>query len=171
MKLNSIKLDGRFKKQLKGRIEAHSFEVGILKDAPHKLPQSKAKGLKSMAGGPSRKTGRRYSGVTIAEVSEDIRKNMRIDFYRRPFKMKSNREIVKFSNQFLKSIMTPNGNIKEKKRLENLLQAIVRNPILRGEYGVNTIATASRKGFNRLMIDTGQLFKAITAQVRKTKRV
>jgi hypothetical protein len=169
MKAGSIKLDGRFFKQVKGRVEGHSFEVGILQDGPHKRPQSKTKGLTSLAGGPTRKKGRKPSGVTISEVSEDIRKRMNINFYQRPFKMKSNREILRFSNAFLKSIMTPSGNMKEKKRLENLLQAIVRNPITRGDYGINTIKTASAKGFNRLMIDTGQLFKAITAKVKKNR--
>jgi uncharacterized protein YggU (UPF0235/DUF167 family) len=167
MKKTSLKLDGRFKKQVKGRIEGHVFDVGILQDAPHKLPRSKKDGLSALGGGPVRKKGRKDSGVSLAEVSESIRKDIKINFYQRPFKMKANREILRFSKAFLKSVMTPSGNMKEKKRVENLLQAIVRNPILRGDYGINAVATATRKGFNRLMIDTGQLFKGITAKVRR----
>lgn len=54
-----------------------------------------------------------------------------------------------------------------KKRLENLLQAIVRNPILRLEYGKNTATAADNKGFDRHLFDTGQMFKAITARAKR----
>jgi hypothetical protein len=169
MKKASLKLDGRFKKQVKGRVEGHIFDVGILENKAHKLPRSKKEGLSAYAGGPVRKKSRIGSGATLAEVSEDVRKNLKINFYQRPFRMKANKDILRFSKVFIKSIMTDNGTIKEKRRLENLLQAIVRNPILRGDYGINTIATASRKGFNRLMIDTGQLFNGIKARVGKRR--
>jgi hypothetical protein len=56
----------------------------------------------------------------------------------------------------------------ELKRLgfETCLQAIVRNPILKGEYGRNSRLTQKIKGFNRYMIDTAQLFKNIKADVK-----
>jgi hypothetical protein len=47
------------------------------------------------------------------------------------------------------------------------LQAIVRNPILRGDYGKNKKETIKRKGFDRYMIDTGQFFNSIIARVTK----
>jgi hypothetical protein len=51
--------------------------------------------------------------------------------------------------------------------LTNAIQAIVRNPILRGDYGRNNLFTQKVKGFNRLMIDTGQFFNNIKARVFK----
>jgi hypothetical protein len=167
MRVGSLKLDGRFMKQVKGRVEGHVFEVGILENSPHKEALSKKEGLTSLAGGPARKKSRANSGLTLSDVSESLRKESGINFYQRPFKMRTNKEILRFSKAFLKSVMTPNGNMKEKRRVENLLQAIVRNPILRGDYGINKRATAARKGFNRFMIDTGQLFKGIKAKVKK----
>ncbi len=53
-----------------------------------------------------------------------------------------------------------------RKRCENLLQAIVRNPILRGEYGKQGRSTTRTKGFYSPMIDTAQLFKSIKASVK-----
>jgi hypothetical protein len=55
----------------------------------------------------------------------------------------------------------------EMKRVQNLLQAVIRNPILRGDYGRNAMSTARNKGFNRLFIDTGQFFRAIKAKVTR----
>lgn len=48
-------------------------------------------------------------------------------------------------------------------RLENASQALVRNPILRGDYNPNSSAWAKRKGFNHWGIATGTIFKNITA--------
>jgi len=159
------KLDKRFEKQARGRIERFSFDVGVLQDRPHKVAKPASRGLKSFAGGAARKTGSKSSGQSIAEVSESLRKETRINFYTKPFSSRNNAEIVRFVASFFK-LISQGGKLKEKKRLENLLQAVVRNPILRGDYGRNSKQTENRKGFNRFMIDTGQLFKAIVARVR-----
>ena len=67
---------------------------------------------------------------------------------------------MKFTDAFFKLAF----GASEKKRAENLLQACVRNPIRAGEYGPNSPLTVLIKGFDRAMIDTGQLFKAIKAR-------
>lgn len=154
----TIKLDKRFAKQAKGVFEKYAFQVGILQDAPHKLP---GKGLKSYAGGPARKTSNKPSGMTISQVSEDLRKKTGINLYTAPFSSKKNKDILDFVKEFMQ-VCTGKS---QPKRAENLLQAIVRNPILRGDYGRNTPITAKIKGFNRYLIDTAQFFKAITAKV------
>ncbi len=181
-----IKLDGRVEKQIRGRIDRFSFEVGVLEDGPHKLALSANRarkqgwkknnalkpsaalalgGLKSFAGGPARKVGTKSSGLTISQVSERLRKESGVNFYSKPWKSRQNADLLKVIRSFMK-LLSLKGVIQEKKRLENALQAVVRNPILRGEYGSNSSATAKRKGFNRFMIDTAQLFKAIKAKVR-----
>lgn len=186
----TLKLDGRFKKQLKAAFSGHVAEVGILADKPHRNPltlkqvrkrvDNKAKKLpahatfdlfektryKSFAGGIARKTGSGTNG-TLSSVSEDLRKNTGINFYTRPFKLKTNREIVRFANYFIGLMLNREGI--SVKRVENLLQAIVRNPILRGDYGKNSKATANAKGFNRFMIDTGQLFQGIRARIMRVR--
>lgn len=162
----SIKLDRRFAKQAKGRFEKYEFNVGILQDARHKEPQPASKGLKSYAGGPARKVSTRESGQTISEVSEELRKNSGINFYTAPFQGRRNKDILAFAKSFFDLC----AGRAQARQAENYLQAIVRNPILRGDYGKNTSQTAKIKGFNRFMIDTAQLFRAITAKV-KVKRV
>ena len=194
-----VKLDGRFYKEAKGRIERFHFDVGVLEDKPYYKPltanqarkrgykgglgnkqgplnkilpaQAKAiGGLKQLAGGPARIASRRKSGLSLSQVSERLRKETGINFYTRPWKSKRGKDLVRFIQSFMRMI-TQGGKLAEKKRLENALQAVVRNPIVRGDYGRNARSTAKTKGFNRLMIDTGQLFKGIMARVRVNKRV
>lgn len=156
-----LKLDRRFRKQAKGVFEKYSFDVGILEDGPHKAALDKSQGLKSYAGGPARKTSRQATS-TLSQVSERLRKSTGINFYTKPFKSKKNKDILRFVDSFMKVCL----GRSQPKRAENLLQAIIRNPILRGDYGRNSKATAQIKGFNRFMIDTAQVFKAIRAKVR-----
>lgn len=146
---------------LRGRVERFEFEVGILQDKPHKAA---LKGLKTVAGGPARKTGRKVDG-TVAGVSKSLRESTGINYLTAPWKNRNNADILKLFGVYLKFAL--GGGKGNPKRLENLVQAIVRNPITRGDYGRNTEATAKRKGFNRLMIDTGQFFKTIRAKVKR----
>lgn len=150
-------LANRFGNRVKGVIERYEFEVGILKNTRHK---SALPALKSYAGGPARKTGVSGSSTT-AEVSRRLRSHLGFNYLSRPFQ-KRNSDILRFTHAFLKTAL----HGADSKRAVNLLQAVVRNPILRGDYGKNSRKTADRKGFNRLMIDTAQLFKSIQARVK-----
>jgi hypothetical protein len=161
-----MSLDKRFKSNLKGRFGKYSFEVGVLQDKPHKIPKRGERGLKgtdvmgTYAGGPVRQATRKAGALTVAEVSKANRKRLGFNYLAEPFKgRKQNADIIRFSQAFMKMAFGKS----EPKRTENLLQAIVRNPIKRGDYGGNSKLTQKIKGFNRGMIDTAQLFKAIKA--------
>jgi hypothetical protein len=158
-----LQLDKRFQKHVRGIVEKYSFDVGVLDDAPHKSAKYAKKGqnvLSNYAGGPVRKTTQK-AYLSVADVSESFRKFLGFNYLTKPF-AKKNSEIVRFTNEFLKLAF----GRSQKKRVENLLQAIVRNPILRKDYGDNSAKTQKAKGFNRLGIDTGQLFKGIKARVK-----
>lgn len=163
-----IEFDKRFQKKLKGRIERYQFEVGVLEDKAYKLPRRGERGrkgkdvLSNYAGGPVRKKSRSDSGLKISDVSAENRERLGVNYLLEPFKHKSS-DINRFTQGFFKLITGESQG----RRLTNLLQAIVRNPILRGEYGQNSELTKKIKGFNRPMIDTAQLFKAIKARVKR----
>ena len=155
-------------KSLEGQIQGFDMEVGVLDDKPHMLPVEhsllETPQLRSYAGGPIRRTSRVAGESTIGEVLVENMKRLNINILLRPFQEK-NSEILKFTDYFLRFVLGRPGT--SLKRLENLLQAIVRNPILKQEYGPNKPATADAKGFNRHMFDTGQMFKAIRARVNR----
>lgn len=157
-----------FAKRLKKRIEGFQFEVGVLQDKEHRLaketPLFGQPDLGSYAGGPVRKATRVGSGKTVGDVLIENQERMGVNLLLEPFKDKSS-DMMRFVKAFLISAITKKGT--NFKRVENLLQAVVRNPILRGDYGPNSSATADAKGFNRPLIDTAQTFKSITAKVKR----
>lgn len=168
---NEIYLDRSLEQVLIKRFAPYSFQVGILQNGPHyaamePTTRGKNKGkprLKSFAGGPARRQSRTPDG-TLAGVSKDVRRFLGFNYLMRPFEKDTPaRSLI---GQTMASLALSEGKIRSKRRLENLAQAIVRNPILSRKYGRNKRATAKRKGFNRKLIDTGQLFKAITAKVK-----
>lgn len=159
-----LTLGKSFTSKLAGRFGKYNFEVGVLQDGPYKKPRRGERGkkgqdvLSTYAGGPIRKKSRQTSGQTISDVSKANRERLGVNYLSAPFQKKSS-DIIKFTNEFFKLVF----GRSEKRRAENLLQAVVRNPILRGEYGDNSPLTQRIKGFNRGMIDTAQLFKSILA--------
>lgn len=165
----NISLGKSWSRKLEGQINKFEFEVGVLDDKPHfeplETPMFGEAPLKNYAGGPARKQSRKPGPLTTGQVLVENMKRLNINILQRPFQER-NSDILKFTDYFLKlALKRPGITVK---RVENLLQAIVRNPILRQEYGGNSSATADAKGFDRHLIDTAQMFKAIIA--RATKR-
>ena len=167
--MTKISLKSGFKERVQARFERFDMRVGVLSDGPHKEPRERLPGalnfssnLGTFAGGRVRKTSR-TSSITISEVSKANRERLGFNYLREPFKNRS-ATIIKFSEAFFK--MASGRAASMSKRCENLLQAIVRNPILRGEYGKQTPSSTRSKGFYRPMIDTAQLFKAIKASIK-----
>ena len=132
--------------------------VGVLNNSRHKEAINNS--IKTFAGGPARKEGRASSGTNNKKIASFA--NRQYDVFRKPFRNESS-DIVKFSYEFMKMSF---GKSTEK-RTENLLQAIIRNPILNRIYGGNRQKTAIAKGFDRLLIDTGQFFRSIIAKVKR----
>lgn len=150
-------------KTLRQKIEPHVLEVGILENKIHK---SARKGTKSYAGGPARRLGK-LTTTTVASVAAGVRKKLGFNYLKRPFEKKSS-EIVKLVDTFIRFAL--GGSAANKKRLENLLAAIVRGPFLKNQYGRNTKQTARAKGFNRLMIDTSQFVSNIKGRLTRRGR-
>lgn len=166
-----LTLGKSFAHKLRDRVEGFEFEVGVLDDKPHMNPVEhglfQEPLLASYAGGPVRRKTRVPGEKTTAEVLVDNMRRLNINILLRPFQEK-NSQILEFTNYFLKLVVKRPGT--SLKRIENLLQAIVRNPILRQEYGPNNAATADAKGFSRHLFDTGQMFKSIRARVIRKVR-
>lgn len=162
-----LKLNPRFANKLQKKIGKYTIDVGILNDGEHmQAVESRlheVPSLSTYAGGSIRKKSAKSSGKTISDIFIENQERLDKDFLREPFLKKSS-EIIRFSEAFMKMIM---GSKSMTKRVENLAQAIIRNPILRGDYGGNTASTADAKGFDRGLIDTAQMFKAIRARVVK----
>jgi hypothetical protein len=156
-----------FYKKLEKSIEGYQFEVGVLKDKIHKQPIESPRfgppNLREYAGGPIRPTSRIPSELTIGDVLVENMKRLGVNLLLEPFQ-NPDAELNKFTTAFLRYASAKKGTLK---RVENLLQAVVRNPILRQDYGPNKGNTADAKGFDRHLFDTGQMFKAIRAKANR----
>lgn len=155
-------------KKLSAAINVFEFEVGDVEKKAHRDPLIAERGkppqLSSYAGGPVQKMARTTGPLTAGEIIVENSKRLGIDLLRNPFQRK-NSDILKFTNAFLAlAVKRPGMSIR---RVENLLQAVVRNPILKQQYGSNSADAAEAKGFNRFLFGTGQMFKAIKARVKR----
>ncbi len=146
-------------KKLAFKLDKYQVQVGLLEDQKRKQP--KFGEFKTYAGKTLLREGKVSNGASLVEVAEYLDKNYK--WLRKPFLLKNNKEVVLVLNDIVKDM---NGQ-DLKQRILNGFQAVVRNPILRGEYGINTSPWARKKGFNQLLMMTGQFFKNIKARFKK----
>ncbi len=152
--------------ELQKQIDSYNIQVGVFDNTIRKKPDSGKKTRHgTLAGGPIR-LGRKIDDSGASEVASDLQ--AKYHWLDKPFRSASNqsKETIAFANYFLSCIAKGEKKQDMLRRIANLVQAIVRNPITRKEFGSNTAQWAKVKGFNRLMFDTGQFFKSITARVK-----
>jgi hypothetical protein len=137
-----------------------TVEVGLL-TATRRYPPVVPNSPRSLYGVTARRASRKASKETTKEVFQSM--SSRYDFLLKPFWMSSNKDVMNMARDFWRYFFGRSAP----KRLENLAQAIIRNPILKRKYGSNAQKTIETKGFDHVMIDTGQMFKSITARLRK----
>lgn len=146
-------------KQLSFKLDKYQVQVGLFEDGVRKKP--KFGEFKTYAGKLLLKEGKVSKGASLVEVAEYLDKKYK--WLRKPFLIKNNKEVVAVLNDIVRDM---NGQ-DLKQRILNGFQAVVRNPILRGEYGRNTAPWAKKKGFNQLLMMTGQFFKSVKARFKK----
>lgn len=145
-------------KKLSFRISKYEVQVGLLADGKRKKPLFGK--FKSYAGKTLLREGGVSKGASLVSVAEYLDK--RYKWLRKPFLRKNNKEVVVVLNDIVKHL---NGK-GDRQRILNGFQAVVRNPILRGDYGKNSSSWAKVKGFSDALMMTGQFFKNIKARFK-----
>lgn len=146
---------GNFDKIIQIELDKYQVEVGILQDAP---VYSAGDGFKVYAGQTLRRTGRKLVG-NMASLAESLDK--RFHWLEEPFRIPENQDVQQVVSDIAESI---NMDHTGKQRVLNGMQAIIRNPILGDYYGGNSMRWAKIKGFNKLLMFTGQFFQHIKAR-------
>lgn len=154
----ALKIKSDIAKKIQKEIGLYTFEVGILQDAPKKLRKKGAS--KNFAGMSINANGKTSTGASLAQVAKF--NDNRFGWLKKPFKLSGNKEVLAVVKEI--AAQTFGKKTLNNKRLENAVQAVIRNPILRGDYGSNAASTIKQKGFDKLGIDTAQFFKAIKAK-------
>lgn len=145
-------------RKLAYKLDKYEVEVGILENSKRRKPIFGK--FKSYAGKKLLREGK-VSDVSMVEVAEQLDKKFK--WLRNPFLSVNNKEIVAVLNDIVKDM---NGK-GQPQRILNGFQAVVRNPILRGDYGRNSTRWAREKGFSQLLMLTGQFFRNIKARFKK----
>ena len=152
-----MKIEGdRFAEVIQVELDKYEVEVGILADKPIYEPiQGK---YKRYAGLRLAAVGRKISG-SLVDIAHQL--NKRFHWLERPWRLEENQYVQQVVNDIIESI---NMNNSGKQRVLNGMQAIIRNPILGDYYGKNSARWAKIKGFNKLLMYTGQFFQNIKAR-------
>lgn len=145
-------------KKLSFKLAKYEVQVGLLENKQRKKP--KFNEFKNYAGKKLLREGGASKGASLVKVAEYL--DTRYKWLRKPFLLRNNKEVVVVINDIIKDM---NGK-GDKQRILNGFQAVARNPILRGEYGKNNNKWAKKKGFNDLLMMTGQTFKSIKARFK-----
>lgn len=158
-------------------IERESVTVGILNHSMKAASIDYNQGIKTetsadfQAGLDSQGLGsyeRRYvkrkgrnKNISLRKLGQILNKKYGLfsDVLRNP----NNRDLVAVAQLFA----IPNKSLRDEKRLQNACIALIKNPILRRDYGRNSPYWTNKKGFDHLGIATGTFFKNIKARFKK----
>ena len=152
-----MQIEGRnFAETIQVELDKYTIDVGILQDKPAYAPIEGK--YKTYAGQRLAATGRKVTG-SLADVARQLDK--RFHWLERPWRIEQNQDVIQVVNDIVESI---NMNHAGKQRVLNGVQAVIRNPILGDYYGRNSARWASIKGFNKLLMYTGQFFQNIKAK-------
>lgn len=153
---------------LQGKFDKYQFQVGILQNKQHYAPARKLVGFRN--GNPVyEKSWYNFAGIQLLRAGNKVDGTLKgvakemdeaYKWLRRPWEISKNKDLIGIIHYIVEDI---NGR-ENKQRILNGIQAVVRNPILRGDYGKNSRKRAKEKGFNKLMMATGQFFKNIKAR-------
>lgn len=141
------------------KLKKMDINVGVLVDGPAaKWKREQAAG--QLAGGPHNKIAGN-AATSLREVMDKM--VVRFNLLLAPWRNRNNQDARDVTNALIDEL---NHGCPKRNRLPNAVQAVIRNPIVRQEYGDNTAGWAQKKGFNRLLINTGRLFRAIVARFK-----
>ncbi len=153
----------KWAEQLRKDYAQFEFDTGIIEDKPEPLPKYGEHVGKQIGGISPLKKGSK-SGTMVSEVAKRFEEAY--NWLISPWRKESNRDVLAVITDYSRYLAKPGND----NRLRNAIQAVIRNPILRGEYGDNRAETAKKKGFNKLMVATGTFFNSIKAVVKRRGR-
>lgn len=138
--------------------ESQRVKVGVLSDRPVSIPRNKREGLSALKGTnyPRRKIKKR-GGMALTKLAEIL--DREYGFISDTPLLPNNSDLMKVMDE----LMVIFNKKPNSRRIENAAIAMIRNPIIRMDFGSNAASTISEKGFDRPMVDTGTLFSNISA--------
>lgn len=141
---------------LNERLKRFDVNVGVQTDGPSAYAKNGVQ-AGQLAGGPRNRQAGQNKSVTLRALMQAF--NVRYHLLLAPWRSAANKDVTRVVQEIARNLKTK-GDLR---RFINASQAVVRNPLARGDYGDNSPWWAKIKGFNRLMINTGKFFNSIKA--------
>lgn len=151
---------GNLKGLVQADLDKFSVQVGVLEDKPAAKWKSPSK---TFFGGPANRQAGLNKKTTLREILSKF--EAVYNLLAGPWTEDGNKDVVEVTKEMQRSLAKSRDHVADRNRFENAAQAVVRNPILRGDYGDNSKMWQEAKGFNRLLINTGKLFSHIRARL------
>lgn len=151
------KIEGNhFAETIQVELDKYRMEVGILEDEPKR---EALKGKFKIYAGQTLAVAGKTTDESLTDVAKRL--DQRFHWLERPFRLPENQDVQQVVSDIAQSI---NMNHAGKRRVLNGVQAVIRNPILGNYYGGNSAKAIQVKGFDKLLMWTGQFFQNIRAR-------
>lgn len=164
-KPKSQSITKKFKKKIAKALQTKKSKKKMRHDAMVK--RNRARGLGTMEGGPVRLKKASTRGM-VSEIANYMRKKHGIPYLTQPFRNDKSKEMKALKRELLNLITRKS---KSYSKVQTALRAVIRNPFLKRQYGRNSRSAIRNKTFDRLGIDTGQVFQALDGKVRVNPNV
>ncbi|EIO4560666.1 hypothetical protein LQM11_001222 [Vibrio parahaemolyticus] len=155
---------------------SHHIRIGVLDKSKTARKADREKPLKSFQGKQASrvKTGNAgKSNLKMTKLAEYM--DTLYGVFSKAESHFQNQDVIRVTNELIKLFNAGNASPEMIRRIESVARALVRNPIMRKDYGSNAQATIKGgvgynghnvhgKGFDWPMVDTGAFFNSIKAQ-------
>lgn len=157
------------------KFNSHHIRIGVLDKSKTARIADREKPLKSFQGKDASrvKTGKAgKSDLKMTKLAEYM--NTRYGVFSEAESHFHNQDVIRVTNELIK-LFNADTNPRMIRRIESAARALVRNPIMRKDYGSNAHSTIGGgigynghnihgKGFDWPMVDTGSFFNSIKAK-------
>lgn len=146
-------------------IRGQHVRVGILNKGKKALqPARPLRRLKLTPTVPRNAATTNGSGKTAKLVDVMAYLNRQRGILDKALEQAGQKDIEEIADLFVRLVLESKGDALLIQKLENVCKAIIRNPIIRKEYGPNAESTAAKKEFDHYGVNTGTLMKNIEAK-------
>lgn len=155
---------------------SHHVRVGVLDTGKTARRADREKPLKSFQGKQASRVKLGNAGRSNLKMTQLAQfMDARYGVFSKAENNFHNNDVIRVTNELIRMFNAGNSSPEMIRRIESAARALVRNPIMRKDFGSNSQATikggvgyngyqTEGKGFDWPMVDTGSFFNSIKAQ-------
>ncbi|MFV0448070.1 MAG: hypothetical protein ACK5MF_06365 [Vibrio sp.] len=158
------------------KFNSHHIRIGVLDKNKTAKKTDRTEPLKSFQGKEASRVKKGNAGkstLKLTKLAEYM--DTRYGVFTKAESHFLNQDVVRVTNELIKVFGVDHPSPQMIRRIESGARALIRNPIMRKDYGSNSTATikggigynghqVQGKGFDWPMVDTGTFFNSIKAQ-------